>query len=160
MKPSPLLMLRPPSKALVAESPNAHMRDLELESMSQAAVSTFAIHTPCPLLAPSHVCWQTPWLLYYCVAVHVHVHVSEQARGVSSYVSAFGSSSMSETSTTTGFSFLGFSNKTTKVFSRKSNTRAINPPLNVSVFRLLPRPTGHIDPTAAKDLVRRKKPSM
>jgi hypothetical protein len=35
-KSLPLLMLRPPSKALVAESPNAHMRDLELESMLQA----------------------------------------------------------------------------------------------------------------------------
>ena len=119
MKPSPLLMLRPPSKALVAECPDANMRDLELESMSQAAVSTFAIHTPCPLLAPSHVCWQTPWLLYYCVAVHVHAHVSEQARGVSSYVSAFGSSSMSETSTTTGFKFLGLGSTKTTVSSRK-----------------------------------------
>ena len=36
MKTQPLLMLRPPSKALVSESPNAHMRDLELDSMSQA----------------------------------------------------------------------------------------------------------------------------
>ena len=36
MKTQPLLMLRPPSKALVSESPNAHMRDLELDTMSQA----------------------------------------------------------------------------------------------------------------------------
>ena len=42
MKRQPLLMLRPPSKAHVAESPNAHMRDLELDSMSQArAVSKY-----------------------------------------------------------------------------------------------------------------------
>ena len=33
MKPKPLLLLRTPSKALVAESPNAHMRDLELDTM-------------------------------------------------------------------------------------------------------------------------------
>ena len=33
MKPKPLLLLRAPSKALVAESPNAHMRDLELDTM-------------------------------------------------------------------------------------------------------------------------------
>ena len=39
MKTQPLLMLRPPSKALVSESPNAHMRDLELDSMSQAVFS-------------------------------------------------------------------------------------------------------------------------
>ena len=39
MKPQPLLMLRPPSKALVSESPNAHMRDIELDSMSQAVFS-------------------------------------------------------------------------------------------------------------------------
>ena len=39
MKTQPLLMLRPPSKALVSESPNAHMRDVELDSMSQAVFS-------------------------------------------------------------------------------------------------------------------------
>ena len=55
MKRQPLLMLRPPSKALVAECPDANMRDLELETMSQAAVSSCRVHTPCPLLAISRV---------------------------------------------------------------------------------------------------------
>lgn len=47
-------MLRPPSKALVAESPNAHMRDLQTESMSQAQ-RLAVFHTPRLLLAISHV---------------------------------------------------------------------------------------------------------
>ena len=57
MKPLPLLMLRPPSKALVAESPNAHIQDFELSSMSEVAYigSCHPSYAFCLLLATSKV---------------------------------------------------------------------------------------------------------
>ena len=54
-------------------------------------------------------------ILFY-VHAHVHVHV-KQARSVSSYATMCGSSSMVETRTTTGFSFLGIGKKKTTVSS-------------------------------------------
>ena len=57
---------------------------------------------------------------------HLLPRVHEQARGVSSYVSTMGNSSMSEIVTTTGWSFLGLGNQETKVSSRKYNTQPMN----------------------------------
>ena len=66
----------------------------------------------------SCTCVANPWLPtppYTTLLPRVH----EQARGVSSYVSSVGTSSMSEIVTTTGFSFLGIGSTTTTVSSRK-----------------------------------------
>ena len=94
------------------------MLDLELESMSQAAISSCRPHARL-LLAISRVLANpvaaNPYLYHFAAACTRF----EQARSVSSYVSSFGSSSMSETRTTTGWSFLGMGNKKTTVCSRK-----------------------------------------
>ena len=105
--PLPLLMLRPPSKALVAESPKAHMIDFELDSMSQAALRNVATSVFCRVC-----CACNPH------GVHHFAYHIEQARGVSSYVTMCGSSSMTETRTTTGFSFLGIGTRKTTVSPR------------------------------------------
>jgi len=99
--PLPLLMLRPPSKALVAESPKAHMFDLELESMLEAALRNVFRRAGLQT---------TEGIPLYHFAYHI-----EQARGVSSYVAMCGSSSVTETRTTTGFKFMGIGKKKTTV---------------------------------------------
>mgnify|MGYP004281292771 CR=1 FL=1 len=117
MKPLPLLMLRPPSKALVAESPNAHMQDFELSSMSQALYR----HS-CHPHGMRIVCFSPSQRLPSPVPID-HYTASlpcfEQARAMSSYVAMSGISSMIEERSTTGFSFLGFGNRKTTVCSRK-----------------------------------------
>ena len=114
MKPLPLLMLRPPSKAHVAESPNAHMRDLELDSMSEAAYRQLPPML-CALSASRHLncaSFLAPWPP---ITIPRRYRVSEQAREMSSYVATNGTSSVIEKRTTVGVKFLGFGHSQTKV---------------------------------------------